>query len=165
MYERILYEVDEGIATVTLNRPEKLNAYTPQMGEEIVDAFGRARADAAARVVILTGAGRGFCAGVDLDYMKAAFAGKAPAGAPKLGEEAFVRQWPIDLLDFPKGFDRARAGLVSEFVHAPIRDEVLAQRVEITRRQDPTGRNRPRAEAGERPRQSFGGFGPGGSTG
>ena len=64
MYERILYEVGEGIATVTLNRPEKLNAYTPQMGEEIVDAFGRARGDDAVRVVILTGAGRGFGAGV-----------------------------------------------------------------------------------------------------
>jgi enoyl-CoA hydratase/carnithine racemase len=79
VYERILYEVDDGIATVTLHRPDKLNAYTPEMGEEIVDAFARAREDDAARVVILTGAGRGFCAGVDLDYMKAAAAGNAPA--------------------------------------------------------------------------------------
>jgi enoyl-CoA hydratase/carnithine racemase len=102
MYERILYEIEDGIATVTLNRPDKLNAYTPEMGEEIVDAFARAREDDAARVVILTGAGRGFCAGVDLDYIKAAAAGNVPAGAPKLGEEAFVRQWPLDLLDFPK---------------------------------------------------------------
>lgn len=102
MYERILYEAGDGVAVVTLNRPDKLNAYTPQMGEEVVDAFARARDDEAARVVILTGAGRGFCAGVDLDYMKAAAAGRAPAGAPKLGEESFVRQWPLDLLDFPK---------------------------------------------------------------
>lgn len=102
MYERILYEVEGGIAVVTLNRPDKLNAYTPEMGEEIVDTFARARDDESVRAVILTGAGRGFCAGVDLDYMKAAAAGTAPAGAPKLGEEAFVRQWPIDLLDFPK---------------------------------------------------------------
>lgn len=102
MYERIRYEVNESVAVVTLNRPDKLNAYTPEMGEEIVDAFARARDDDAARVVILTGAGRGFCAGVDLEYMKAAAAGKAPAGETKLGEEAFVRQWPLDLLDFPK---------------------------------------------------------------
>lgn len=102
MYERILYDVSDGIAVVTLNRPDKLNAYTPEMGEEIVDAFGHARGDDQVRVVILTGAGRGFCAGVDLEYMKAAWAGKAPPGVPKLGEEAFVRQWPLDLLDYPK---------------------------------------------------------------
>jgi enoyl-CoA hydratase/carnithine racemase len=102
MYERILYDVSDGIAVVTLNRPDKLNAYTPEMGEEIVDAFARAHDDDAARVVILTGAGRGFCAGIDLEYMKAAAAGNTPAGALKLGEEPFVRQWPLDLLDFPK---------------------------------------------------------------
>lgn len=102
MFERILYEVSDGVAVVTLNRPEKLNAYTPEMGEEVVEAFAQARADDAVRAVIVTGAGRGFCAGVDLDYMKAAAAGKAPAGSPTLGEEAFVRQWPLDLLDYPK---------------------------------------------------------------
>ena len=50
-YQNILYEVDAGIATLTLNRPEKLNAYTLEMGDEIVDAFARTRADDAVRVV------------------------------------------------------------------------------------------------------------------
>jgi 2-(1,2-epoxy-1,2-dihydrophenyl)acetyl-CoA isomerase len=102
MYEKILYEVDDGIATVTLNRPDKLNAYVPEMGDEVVDAFGRARADESVRVVILTGAGRGFCAGVDLDYMKASAAGEVERKGPRLGEEGFVRQWPLDMRDYPK---------------------------------------------------------------
>jgi enoyl-CoA hydratase/carnithine racemase len=102
MYERILYDVRDGIATVTLNRPEKLNAYTPEMGEEVVEGFARAREDAAVRVVILTGAGRGFCAGVDLDYLKAHAAGETTGSGPRLGEGRFVREWPLELLGYPK---------------------------------------------------------------
>jgi enoyl-CoA hydratase/carnithine racemase len=102
MYELIRYEVREGIATIALNRPDKLNAYTPEMGEEVVAAFERARDDEQARVVILTGEGRAFCAGIDLDYFKAHMAGKNPGKGPKLGEEAFVRSWPLELVDYPK---------------------------------------------------------------
>ena len=111
MYEQILYEAREGIATITLNRPDKLNAYTVRMGEELVDAFGRARGDAAVRVIVLTGAGRGFCAGVDLDALRAPQGGGEAAAAqraagerssPRLGEEAFVRTFPAELLRFPK---------------------------------------------------------------
>jgi len=65
-YETILYEVKDEMATVTLNRPSKLNAYTPTMGNELVDALSRADEDPAARVIILTGAGRAFCAGADI---------------------------------------------------------------------------------------------------
>jgi enoyl-CoA hydratase/carnithine racemase len=102
MYARILYDVSDGVATVTLNRPEKLNAYTPEMGDEVVAAFAQARGDDAARVVILTGAGRGFCAGVDLNYLKAHAAGQSMGAGPRLGEESFVRQWPLDMIDYPK---------------------------------------------------------------
>jgi enoyl-CoA hydratase/carnithine racemase len=102
MYEKILYDVIDGVATVTLNRPEKLNAYTPEMGEEVVSAFTRAREDEEARVVILTGAGRAFCAGVDLDHLKEHMAGKAVGSGPRLGEESFVREWPLELIEFPK---------------------------------------------------------------
>jgi len=101
-YRNILFEVADGIATVTLNRPEKLNAYTLEMGDEIVDAFSRIRTDEAARVAILTGAGRGFCAGVDLDALRARQAGPASAGRPQLGEEDFLRVLPLELLEFPK---------------------------------------------------------------
>ena len=65
-YEAIRYEVDGPILTVTLNRPEKLNAYTAQMGAELADAIARADEDDAIRAVILTGEGRGFCAGADI---------------------------------------------------------------------------------------------------
>lgn len=102
MYESILYDVSEAIATLTLNRPEKLNAYTAAMGEELVDAFARARQDDAVRAVILTGAGRGFCAGVDLDELKRQHADPGAAKGPRIGEEAFVRTWPREQLDYPK---------------------------------------------------------------
>ena len=59
-------ELSEGILTLTLNRPEKLNAFTGQMGQEMGAALDRADADDAVRVIIVTGAGRGFCAGADI---------------------------------------------------------------------------------------------------
>jgi enoyl-CoA hydratase/carnithine racemase len=65
-FEAILYEVEDEVAVVTLNRPSKLNAYMPHMGNELVDAFSQADQDPAVRVIILTGAGRGFCAGADI---------------------------------------------------------------------------------------------------
>jgi 2-(1,2-epoxy-1,2-dihydrophenyl)acetyl-CoA isomerase len=102
-YQNILFEIADGIATVTLNRPEKLNAYTLEMGDEVVDAFARIKTDPAVRVAILTGAGRGFCAGVDLDALKAhQTAEPAASGARRLGEEDFLRVLPLELLEFPK---------------------------------------------------------------
>jgi 2-(1,2-epoxy-1,2-dihydrophenyl)acetyl-CoA isomerase len=101
-YQNILFEVEEGIATVTLNRPEKLNAYTLEMGDEIVDAFARIRADAGVRVALLTGAGRGFCAGVDLDALRAHLATSSGSGGRRLGEEDFLRVLPLELAAFPK---------------------------------------------------------------
>jgi enoyl-CoA hydratase/carnithine racemase len=65
-YEQILYDVSDNILTITLNRPEKLNAFTGTMMNEMIDAFNRADADDNIRAVIVTGAGRAFCAGADL---------------------------------------------------------------------------------------------------
>jgi enoyl-CoA hydratase/carnithine racemase len=65
-YEQIRYEVADAVLTLTLDRPEKLNAFTPTMMRELIDAFERADADDAVRVVVVTGAGRAFCAGADL---------------------------------------------------------------------------------------------------
>ena len=65
-YSQILYSVDDHVATLTLNRPDKLNAFTVTMMREMIDAFGRVDADDDVRAVIVTGAGRGFCAGADL---------------------------------------------------------------------------------------------------
>jgi enoyl-CoA hydratase/carnithine racemase len=66
VYEQILYEVSDNILTITLNRPERLNAFTGQMMNEMIDAFDKADADDNIRAIIVTGAGRGFCAGADL---------------------------------------------------------------------------------------------------
>jgi enoyl-CoA hydratase/carnithine racemase len=63
----VLYEVSQRIATITLNRPDRLNAYTAAMGQALREAMRRAADDAEVRVIVLTGAGRGFCAGADMD--------------------------------------------------------------------------------------------------
>ena len=65
-YEQIQIDIKEGVATITLNRPEKLNAYTALMGTEIHQAFAELDANDDARVIVVTGAGRAFCAGADL---------------------------------------------------------------------------------------------------
>jgi len=65
-YETILFDVEENVATVTMNRPEAMNALNMQLGEELVDAMTRCRSDANVRAVVLKGAGRAFCAGGDL---------------------------------------------------------------------------------------------------
>ena len=65
-FETLLYSVEDGIATLTLNRPEKMNAFTARMRDDLVAAFDLTDADDAVRVVIVTGAGRAFCAGADL---------------------------------------------------------------------------------------------------
>ncbi|MCH8950479.1 MAG: enoyl-CoA hydratase/isomerase family protein [Chloroflexi bacterium] len=64
--EQILYEKSDGIATITLNRPERRNAFTPTMIQEWAQALEDARLDSAVSAVIVTGAGKGFCAGADL---------------------------------------------------------------------------------------------------
>lgn len=65
-YQTLTYEVADGVLTLTLNRPEALNAYTPIMAAELIEAFQRASADDAVAAIIVTGAGRAFCAGMDL---------------------------------------------------------------------------------------------------
>ncbi len=72
-YEQILYEVDENILTITLNRPDRLNAFTQVMRDELIDAFDQADEDDNVRAIIVTGAGRAFCAGADLGEGKNTF--------------------------------------------------------------------------------------------
>ena len=65
-FETLLYAVEDGVATITLNRPEKMNAFDVRMRDELVAAFDATDADDAVRAVIVTGAGKAFCAGADL---------------------------------------------------------------------------------------------------
>jgi enoyl-CoA hydratase/carnithine racemase len=65
-FEEIRYEVADHVLTITLNRPDRLNAFTPTMGRELIEAFDHADADDDVRAIVVTGEGRGFCAGADL---------------------------------------------------------------------------------------------------
>ncbi|MBA1149224.1 enoyl-CoA hydratase [Ectothiorhodospiraceae bacterium WFHF3C12] len=90
-YEDIRYEVDGGIATITLDRPDKLNAWTRAMQQSVASAMAEAAADPAVRVILITGAGRGFCAGADMSLLQgldADNAGEATSGGAATPVEA-----------------------------------------------------------------------------
>jgi 2-(1,2-epoxy-1,2-dihydrophenyl)acetyl-CoA isomerase len=92
-YETIVFEVDEGVAEVTLNRPERLNAWNQQFGEELRSAVLEDAADPSVRAVLITGAGRGFSSGADLkDMLEQAGSG---ARTPDVGELLRERYHPI----------------------------------------------------------------------
>lgn len=86
-YEHITYEVADRVATLTLNRPDKLNAFTTRMMWEMIDAFDQSDADDDVRAVIVTGAGRGFCAGADLAAGGDSFNADAQGEANEATEE------------------------------------------------------------------------------
>ena len=77
MYEQIIYQVEDPIATIKLNRPDRLNAWTDRMAAEVKHAFAQAEEDPAVVVIVLTGEGRGFCAGADLKGLQNLSSGQA----------------------------------------------------------------------------------------
>jgi enoyl-CoA hydratase/carnithine racemase len=92
-YEQITAHVADHVLTITLNRPERLNAWTPQMGSELIAAFDAADADDDVRAIIVTGSGRGFCAGADLQGGGATFDWRerqSGAGVPRDGGGRFT---------------------------------------------------------------------------
>ena len=84
----VLYGVGNGVAVVTLNRPEAMNAWTPQMSDELTIAMGAADTDDSVRAIVVTGAGRAFCAGADLSGGEDGFRGGASSGYDG------PRRWP-----------------------------------------------------------------------
>lgn len=101
-YQDILTDIEDGILTITLNRPDRLNAWTGTMEEETRDAITRAGSDDAVRCIIVTGAGRGFCAGADMDGLQqigddggeADSASAAPAAAAATDSEDLEALYP-----------------------------------------------------------------------
>ena len=83
VYEQILYDVDDPVATITLNRPDQLNAWTPRMGVEVRHAVAAAERDPAVVGIVITGAGRGFCAGADMGTLS----DLSGSGGGSFGEE------------------------------------------------------------------------------
>ena len=92
-FEQIELKVSAGIATVTLNRPERMNAWTNRMNCELTAAMRACEADDAVRVVVVTGAGRAFCAGADLSAGEGSFAGGRAGDTPRPAEPF----WPYQV--------------------------------------------------------------------
>jgi len=89
-YEQIIYEARGGVGLITLNRPEKLNAWTATMENEFIDVVRAAAADGAIGCLVVTGAGRGFCAGADIGGWDRGLRGEAPKRPPKRPSKMLV---------------------------------------------------------------------------
>src|SRR4029077_8552301 len=87
-YETILFEKENGVATITLNRPQALNAFIPQMNKEVLEALKNGERDDAVRCLVITGAGRAFCAGQDLK-------GRTPEQKGSLGSSLCEKYTPM----------------------------------------------------------------------
>jgi enoyl-CoA hydratase/carnithine racemase len=88
-YEHILFEIDDPVAIITLNRPEALNAWTQTMANEVRDAVGRAERDPGVVGIVLTGAGKGFCAGADMKTLSSLSGADGAGGAAPSGGAPF----------------------------------------------------------------------------
>ena len=94
-YAEILLEISDGVALITLNRPDRLNAYTSTMGRELHEAFAACDADDAVRAIVVTGAGRGFCAGADLASVKFDGPREAPPERPWAKPARAIDPWDV----------------------------------------------------------------------
>src|SRR5436190_6151655 len=113
-FETLLYAKDNGVATVTLNRPDRLNAFTPEMMRDLLEVFDVTDADDEVRCVIVTGAGRGFCAGADLG------SGGGTSTFDHTGEEARPLQIKV------KGVRRDGGGRVSLRIYDSLKPVIAA---------------------------------------
>ena len=122
-YETLLYEVSENILTLTLNRPDRLNAFTGKMMEELIAAFDQADADDAVRAIIVTGAGRAFCAGADLSEGAKTFDFAARADRP---DKQGTPQRPDGGIDYSHESVRDGGGRVSLRIYECLKPVIAA---------------------------------------
>lgn len=107
-YEQIIYEVADGVAVVTMNRPDRMNAMTPVMNGELRAAMQAASDDPAVKAIVLTGAGRGFCAGADVARLS-----NTAAGGAREAEPLPVAGAIDGGLDLPEGYSKKYAWLTT----------------------------------------------------
>ncbi|ANK79611.1 MAG: hypothetical protein TEF_01480 [Rhizobiales bacterium NRL2] len=107
-YEQIIYEAADGVAVVTMNRPDRMNAMTPVMNGELRHAMQAASDDPAVKAIVLTGAGRGFCAGADVARLS-----NTAAGGGREAEPLPVAGAIANGLDLPEGFAKKYAWLTT----------------------------------------------------
>lgn len=113
-YQDILYEVDGGIATITINRPDKMNAFRGITCEELVDAMNRAGWDRKIAVVVLTGAGdRAFCTGGDLSSHEGAYDGRGTIGLPLEALQSVIRDIPKPVIARVQGYSIGGGNVLS----------------------------------------------------
>ena len=93
-YDQIILTIDGSHANIQLNRPQKLNAYTPDMGDEIIDAYRLANYDNNIKVISFSGNGASFCSGADRDYLSGK---KLSRSGLKIGEDEFIQSFVIEL--------------------------------------------------------------------
>jgi len=93
-YENIQLSLEESVAKIYLNRPDKLNAYTPDMGDEIIDAFRKADSDDSIKVIGFLGNGQSFCAGADREFLTG---NKLSKSGLKIGEDEFIKSFVLEL--------------------------------------------------------------------
>jgi 2-ketocyclohexanecarboxyl-CoA hydrolase len=104
-YREILFDVRDGVARITINRPEKYNAFTPQTCEELIDAFRRAGWDKSVAVIVLTGAGdRAFCTGADQSAHEGSYGGRGTIGLPIDELQSLIRDVPKPVIARVQGF-------------------------------------------------------------
>jgi len=104
-YRDILFEIRDGVARITINRPEKYNAFTPQTCEELIDAFRRAGWDKSVAVIVLTGAGdRAFCTGADQSAHAGGYGGRGTIGLPIEELQSLIRDVPKPVIARVQGF-------------------------------------------------------------
>lgn len=113
-YQDILYEVDGGIATITINRPDRMNAFRGITCEELVDAMNRAGWDRKIAVVVLTGAGdRAFCTGGDLSSHEGAYDGRGTIGLPLEALQSVIRDIPKPVIARVQGYSIGGGNVLS----------------------------------------------------
>ena len=104
-YRDILFDVRDGVARITINRPEKYNAFTPQTCEELIDAFRRAGSDKSVAVIVLAGAGeRAFCTGADQSAHEGSYGGRGTIGLPIDELQSLIRDVPKPVIARVQGF-------------------------------------------------------------